>query len=224
MDGRAADAPKKAIEPLFAWPGWKHLRFALFLGFVSLWWFILMYGGADALTSHRTLRVRVHLDSELNIPFVPEMILVYISLYLYFVAAPFILRERRRLFSFALTLDLIILIGGICFLLIPARLAFPAPQNLGTLPGLFRLADRVNLTYNLVPSLHVAMSVFCSATFAARAGVTGKVLFWMWALAVAVSTLLTHQHHLLDVITGLLLGFGAFKFVYYPQTTGGQGR
>jgi membrane-associated phospholipid phosphatase len=204
-------------EPLFAWPGWKHLRFAGLLLFVGLWWFALMYGGADALTSHRTLRVRVHLEQELRIPFVPEMAVVYLSLYLYFAAAPFILRQRRELFALALTVYLIILVGGVGFLLIPAKLAFPPPRDLGAFPGLFQFADRVNLTYNLVPSLHVAMSVFCSAVFGSRSGGTGKILFWTWAIAIAASTLLTHQHHLLDVVTGFALGVSAFKFGYSRQ-------
>jgi membrane-associated phospholipid phosphatase len=35
----------------------------------------------------------------------------------------------------------------------------------------------------------------------------GKVLWGLWLLGIASSTLLIHQHHLLDVVSGLGLAF-----------------
>jgi membrane-associated phospholipid phosphatase len=199
--------------PFWGWPGWRHLRFAAWVSGIGILWFLLVYVGCDTITAHRSLRIRIHLDAELNIPFVPETVLIYMSIYLLFLAAPFILRQRREFLALAVTLNLVILISGICFLLVPAQLAFAPPANLGAFPNLFRFADRLNLTYNLVPSLHVALSVTCIAVFARRAGRTGKILLWVWAVAIAASTLLTHQHHVLDAITGFGLGLGAFKIM-----------
>jgi len=193
-------------EPFLAWPGWKHLKFAGLVSSVGLVWFLIVYGGCDAITAHRATRIRIHLEAELKIPFVPEMVVFYMSIYLLFIAAPFILRERSEFLALAIALDLVILAGGVGFLLIPAQLAFASPVVLGAFAKLFGLADRLNLTYNLVPSLHVALSVVCIAAYAARTGTPGKLLLWLWAMAIAVSTLLTHQHHVLDVITGAALG------------------
>lgn len=204
-------------EPFWGWPGWKHLRFAALVSLIGTLWFVLVYGGCDALTAHRALRVRVHLDCELSIPFIPEMVLVYMSIYFLFFAAPFILRRKLEFLTLALVLDVIILIAGIGFLLIPAQLAFPPEANLGAFPGLFRFADRLNLTYNLVPSLHVALSVACVATFAARTGLGGKIALWAWALAISASTLLTHQHHVVDVIAGWLLALLVSKLIPQPN-------
>lgn len=200
-------------EPFWGWPGWRHLRFAALVSGIGILWFLLVYVGCDTITAHRTLRVRIHLAAELNLPFVPETVLIYMSIYLLFLAAPFILRQRLEFLVLAITLNLVILISGICFLLLPAQLAFAPPANLGAFPALFRFADRLNLTYNLVPSLHVALSVTCLAVFARRASRMGKILLWSWAVAIAISTLLTHQHHILDAITGFGLGLGAFKTV-----------
>ena len=205
----------EAVEPFWGWPGWKHLRDALLLSLAGLLWFALVYGGADALTAHRAFRVRVHFDAELGIPFIPEMAVVYMSIYLLFLAAPFILRRKHEFFALAMTLNLVILVAGICFLLLPAQVAFPPPQNFGAWPNLYHFADRLSLNYNLMPSLHVALSVVCIAVFASRSGSTGKALLWTWAVAISASTLLIHKHHVLDVIAGFALALAAHRFVYF---------
>ena len=200
----------KVSDPFWGWPGWNHIRFAALVSLIGMLWFVVVYGGCDAITTHRVTRVRIHLDSELKIPFIPETVLIYMSIYLLFVAAPFILRQRHEFLTLAITLDVVILVGGIGFLLIPAQLAFPSPTDLGAFPGVFRLADRLNLTYNLVPSLHVALSVACIATYAPRTGIIGKLLLSLWGLAISASTLFTHQHHILDVIAGWMVALIVF--------------
>jgi membrane-associated phospholipid phosphatase len=192
----------KPAEPFLGWPGWKQLQFVAWVSLIGTLWFVLVYSGCDAITAHRSTRVRVHLDAELRIPFIPETVLIYCSIYVLFVAAPFILRHKMDFLWLALELDLIILLAGIGFLLVPGQLAFQPESNLGLFPGLFRFADRLNLTYNLVPSLHVALSVACVTAFASRAPVGAKAFLWIWAAAISASTLFTHQHHLLDVGAG----------------------
>lgn len=189
-------------RPFLAWPGWAHLRWAGLLFVLVTVWFELVYGGADWFTAHRTARVRVNLEAELSLPLIPAFTLGYMSIYPLFLAAPYVLRTRRELTTLAIDLSLAILFAGIAFLLVPAQLAFPAPQNLGPWEGLFRFADRLNLDYNLVPSLHVALSVICIEMFAPHATPAGRLALRGWGLLIAASTVFTHQHHLLDVITG----------------------
>lgn len=194
-------------DPFLAWPGWAHLRFAGLLSLANGLWFVLVYGGADRLTARHGFRLPVHLAAELRIPFVPAMTIFYMSLYLLFLLAPFILRTRREFRAVVLTMATVILVGGIAFLMIPAELAFTPPYaaELGIWAGLYQLADRLNLTYNLVPSLHVAFAVVCVTAFSPHAPPTGRALLWLWAVLIAASTVLIHQHHVLDVITGWLL-------------------
>jgi membrane-associated phospholipid phosphatase len=201
-------------EPFWGWPGWQHLRFAWLVSLAGLLWFILVYDGADYLTAHRSFRVRVYLDAELGIPFIPEAVIVYMSIYPLFLAAPFVLRKRKEFLSLAMTLNVTILIAGICFLLFPAQVGFPPPKNLRALPNLYRFADRLSLTYNLVPSLHVALSTICIAVFAERCRTIWKISLWLWAMTIAGSTLLIHKHHILDVATGFVLAGVAVKFFH----------
>src|SRR5258708_28103353 len=110
--------------PFLAWPGWAHLRYAALLSFVNTLWFVLVYGGMDALTARRTFRVPVHFPEELTIPFVPAMTLFYMSIYFLFLMAPFVLPTLREFRALVVTLAVAIFFGGIGFLLFSAYLAF----------------------------------------------------------------------------------------------------
>lgn len=208
-------------QPFLGWPGWDRLGYFALLIFVQTLWFGLIYGGAEILTAHRTLRLRLHLKVEQELPFVPAAILVYTSIFILFYASPFILRTRRELRALAITLGLTTLCAGICFLLFPAELGFSIPRDLGVCAPVFRLADGLNLDYNLVPSLHAAMSVVCIAAFGTRAGATGKLVLWAWAMAIGASAIVTYQHHVLDVMTGFILGIVAIRLVYHRLCTSG---
>ena len=205
------------MTPFLAWPGWRHLRYAALLSIASTAWFLLVYGGLDALTARRTFRVPVHFPAELRIPFVPAMTVFYMSIYLLFLAAPFILRTRGEFRAAVWTLAVVIACGGLGFLAFPAELAFAPPRegDLGVWAGLFHLADRLNLTYNLLPSLHVAMGVVCVAAFSRHARKAAKIVLWSWAVLIAASTVLIHQHHVLDVVTGWLLAVVCVKTVFH---------
>jgi membrane-associated phospholipid phosphatase len=203
--------------PFLAWPGWAHLRDAALLSLANALWFLAVYGGADFLTSRRGFRVPVHFAAELRIPFVPWMTIFYMSLYGLFILAPFILRTRREFAATVFTMSVAIAVSGIAFLLFPAELAFAPVRDgqLGIWAGLYHVADGLNLTYNLLPSLHVAFAVICVAIFSPRAPRPMRIVLWSWASLIAASTVLTHQHHILDVVTGWLLAVVCVRTVFH---------
>lgn len=198
-------------QRFLAWPGWQFLCFAWLLSAANGVWFAVIYGGSDWLTAHRSLRFQIHLPIELSIPLIPGAVLIYMSIYALFLAGPFIVRERREFAALIGALSLATLFGGVGFLLLPSKAAFAPTNDLGVWTNLFHFADRLNLDYNMVPSLHVALSVCCISAFARHASRTGRTLLWMWAAAIGISTLLTHQHHLVDVVTGWGVGVAAFR-------------
>jgi len=162
--------------------------------------FVLVFYGADWLTAQRTWRVPVAIPWELSLPFCPWAVAVYMTVHPLMWAAPFALESAREVRVLCWSLAVVIVVAGIGFLLCPAQLAFPAPGSGQS--ALFQFADWLNGDYNLVPSLHVALAVTCVSAYATRA----RLLWWTWAAAIAVSTLLTHQHHVIDVVSGWLLG------------------
>jgi membrane-associated phospholipid phosphatase len=201
--------PVKASErALVAWPGWAHVGDAVWLGTLFGIWLEIVYGATDYLTALRTLRVRVHFDWELTIPFVPAMTVFYLSIFPLLWLAPFTLRTRSELRALIGSLSRVTLFAGIGFLFLPAQLAYAPVEVPARWAGLYNLADALNLQYNVAPSLHVALTVVCVDAYARRASATVRLVLWAWAAAIVLSTLLTHQHHLLDVVSGLLLATG----------------
>lgn len=208
------------MRPFVAWPGWAHLRYAWLLSALNGIWFAFVYGGCNWVTAHRAWRVRLDLPGELSIPFVPCMTMFYMSIYLLFMAGPFVVRERKEFISLIVALALATFCGGIGFLLLPAQPAYPPPGDLGVWATLFHLADRINLDYNMLPSLHVALSVCCVAVFCEHATALGRGLLWGWAAAIGLSTLLTHQHYIADVISGWALGIAVTRIAKRTFTAG----
>jgi len=198
-------------EPFFAWPGWAHLRIAWLQTVLVSAWFAFVFGGANWVTAQRVTRVRVHFDAELQIPLIPS----FTRIYGLFLVAPFVLRTGREITNLAVAQTITITVAGIGFLLIPAKLAFPVATDseLGIWRGMFRLADRLNLDYNLVPSLHVALSVVCVELFVPHANLGGKILLRTWGVLIAASTVFTHQHHVVDAVTGFLLALAVVKIM-----------
>jgi membrane-associated phospholipid phosphatase len=204
----------KQREPFWHWPGWRRLALVLCLSLLVGAWFELIYGGADWLTSRHDFRVRVHLGAELDMPFVPAAVLGYLSIYCLFAMPVFVLRTSRELCALAAMLVVVILCAGIGFLLVPAEAAFPPAGEMGRWAPLVRFAKTVALTNNFIPSLHVALSVALVVVFARRAGPLGKALLTLWGSVIALSTPLLHQHYLLDVVTGAVLGWAGVYCIY----------
>ncbi|MCA9070503.1 MAG: phosphatase PAP2 family protein, partial [Planctomycetaceae bacterium] len=124
------------------------------------------------------------------------------------------LHTNRQLRALTGTLAMATGVAGVCFLVFPAELAYPVSTSQGTWPQFFQFADDLNLTYNLLPSLHVAYSVICASAYSRHMLGVWNGAVWLWAFTIALSTLLTHQHHLADVITGWFLGIVVTRMIY----------
>lgn len=181
-------------------------RFALLSALIAVEFAVVFYG-ADWLTARHSLRIRAYADAELAIPLLPVMVVPYMTMYVIFLFAPFVLRSTADLKRFAGALARVIAIAGVAFVLLPAEPGFAPVSTAGSIwhPWL-QLAATLSRKYDLVPSLHVALFTVCAGTYASRAPPRVRGLLGTWLAIVAASTVLTHQHHLLDVATGLVLG------------------
>jgi membrane-associated phospholipid phosphatase len=160
--------------------------------------------------------VPLYFECELSIPFIPAIVLFYNSLHLAYSIAPFILRARPEMNAIAMVWVLITALAGVGFLVLPFEVGYPEPSEaaLGPWRTMYHLADDANLTFNAFPSLHVAWFIVCMDVYATKAGRFGKLSLWLWGVAMMLSTLLLHQHHVADVVGGFLLAMLGSRILY----------
>src|SRR5262245_12158385 len=181
-------------------------RFQIGLTAIYAMSFAPIYGGTNWLSARRHPPTVPHFAFEMAIPFVPAMAWVYLSVPLMLCVAPLIMRTKRELLPFFLTLTAQLVVAALCHLIYPLSPAWPPAAVEGPGTRAFQIADALNLDYNTVPSLHVSFAATVALVFGRRANPIGRLLLWTWSLAAAAATLLLHQHHLLDVVTGAALG------------------
>jgi len=160
---------------------------------------------AKAVAGRRVHIPAVSLDRLL--PLMPTWGLVYGALYLVLIALPiFIVREDLHIRRLFLAYVAVWLTAYACFLLYPT--AAPRPPKIdegGFVAWGLQFLYSADPPYNCFPSLHVAHSVV-SALVCYRVHRRVGVMAILCASLVAVSTLFTKQHYVLDVVAGVLLG------------------
>lgn len=176
--------------------------------------FFGVYPACNWFTSQRSEHWNLFFNAELALPFYPEFVWVYMSMYLLFALPPFFLNVAQ-LRDLGRQLVGSTLFAGLVFLIVPSQLGFERQTPEG--PALRAIYDglfTVDLPHNMVPSLHVVFTALI--ILAIRDSCVGRVGwrgFWIaWLAVLCASTVLVHQHHLLDVVSGLLI---AWVFRYW---------
>jgi membrane-associated phospholipid phosphatase len=181
--------------------------------------FVLVYGGCNAIASRRSDLGTCFFAWELRIPFVPALIVPYMSIDLLFVGSFLLCADQIELRAHARRIALAIMVAGLAFLVFPLETGYRRPEVSGWTGWLFEFLWSFDKPHNLVPSLHVALASLLWPVYARhgprrgfRLG-TGRLqvrgpargFVHVWFALILVSPLLTWQHHLLDVATGAML-------------------
>ena len=184
-------------------PAREDVRTALTCGGVLFVLFATVYGTCNWITAQRGDVQRFYFDWELGIPFVPAMVCVYLSLIVTFVLPMFCLRGPA-LVILSRRLGWGTVLAGLAFLLLPASLGFERRTEVPGWEAVFDLLHLVDHPHNLVPSMHIIWSGLILGTLRAASSAWARRLFEAWFALICVSVVLVHQHHLIDVFSGML--------------------
>jgi membrane-associated phospholipid phosphatase len=163
--------------------------------------------------SSRRVEMWVTLDQK--IPYIPFFAPVYFSTYI-FVVQPFFILSNARQFYWMLTSFIVIsVISSFIHATIPSKIERVEQGMPGGLSGgMLGLFQKTCKPYGNFPSMHVGLSVpVIVANFMAYGPVIGSIMV-TWAALIAISTLYTKQHYVLDVLAGFLIGFAVSALLF----------
>ncbi len=140
-------------------------------------------------------------------PLMPAWSLVYLSLFCAALLPVFVVHQQELIRRVVLMFLTTWLVAFAVFLLYPTA----APVHAGVTGGSFtdvvmRGVYSSDVAYNCFPSLHVAQCFLAANGCYKVHRRTGMVSF-VWATLVALSTLFTKQHYVVDVVAGTALAF-----------------
>ncbi|OFZ55288.1 MAG: hypothetical protein A2428_09095 [Bdellovibrionales bacterium RIFOXYC1_FULL_54_43] len=152
------------------------------------------------------------------VPFVPLTIWIYLSEYLFFVTIYFLCKDmanaNKYLYSFFACQTVSVLIFWIWPTTYPRELFPLIREQLDPLTYFaFNALRSADTPANCCPSLHVS-SVYLSSFIYLDDQPKKFPLFFIWASLIALSTLTTKQHYLIDVVAGLFMAM-TFYWIFH---------
>jgi membrane-associated phospholipid phosphatase len=143
------------------------------------------------------------------IPFQPQWLFAYLTLWAYVGFAPGLQRNFAELVVYGLWVGGLCLTGLALFYLWPTAVP-PLAVDVSGYAG-FAMLQGVDASGNACPSMHVAVAIFTAVRLddvfrQARAPVAFRLANALWFAAIAWSTMAVKQHVALDALAGALLG------------------
>lgn len=184
-------------------------RGLLFWSLCTLAVFYAIYPASNWLAARQARRHDFITPWDALIPLVPEFIWVYFSFFL-FILLPIWLVDADGIDALGRRQVLATVLCGLVFALFPANLAFERVlPEAEPYRSIFGLMFAVDAPHNLLPSLHIVYTVATGLALCTAQWRRGRrwlcAVLVLWGLAICASTMLVHQHHVLDVVTAVAL-------------------
>lgn len=199
----------------FSLPNIERVRAISIWGTLATIAFPAIYGLCNFYASKQTSHFPMYLDFELSIPFVPWMIYIYMSLNALFVLAAFVLKDTRAIKGFCLSLVGTLFFAAIIFVLFPGKLGFVRVDHVEGYQEIFSSLHAIDKPFNLFPSLHVTYSTLAALAMIDQSkSKLFHIVLKVWIVLIAMSVVLVHQHHLFDILSGLILAILGYQYIY----------
>jgi membrane-associated phospholipid phosphatase len=148
------------------------------------------------------------------IPVYPVWVVPYYMTYGIWLFAGFwaLYKLEDRAFRQAITAALFaVSIGAFMFVFFPTYIVLPAVTGTDIFSAMLRTIQIAGGTHAALPSAHNYVTMLITA-FAIHLYPRQKILWIAIVTTIALSTLFTGQHYILDVVTGLTLGWVSYRF------------
>lgn len=186
------------------------LRYAIALTLYAA----VTYGVTNSIASARGATRCIALSWEQHLPLVSWLIVPYllVDVLMAFSAlcatsqAGLRTLTRRILWAFG--------IGNLIFLLLPLRCEFPRSIPDDWTAPLFHLLHFTDLPYNQAPSAHIYEAMIIAPVYLSRfPHPAARAAFILTIFLGSAGTVLTYQHHVMDIVTGAFFGFVVIRLI-----------
>jgi len=178
-----------------------------------------IWAGGYFAISHFTEGRPVHTLSpfewEQRIPFRPDFVWMYLSIYPTFLLPFLFIRDRDFFRIFSLAYITVMCVCYLTYLLYPVTIQRPVFVENSFSTWTLGIVYQADKPWNCFPSMHVAMSLLAALTILEVHRIRGVVTLLL-TLAIALSTVLIKQHYVLDVLGGMALTMIIY-FVYFRR-------
>lgn len=161
-----------------------------------------------------------------HIPVVSIFVVIYVFSYVFWIFGPIIasLTEKENFLNYIIGLSAAYIIGFLIFVFAPTYMDRTAEGllEIANRPGLFNhllgtvySSDGSALAFNLFPSYHCLISLYCYLGIRKREEVSKgiRVYSLIMAMLICMSTVLTKQHYFADIIGGLSISIICYTVV-----------
>ena len=191
------------------------LEFRLVILFLTLIGWLIIYFSINRFTHKSKDFIKMNLDLDAKIPFIPQFAFVYFSTYIFIVQPFLILNKATQFYGMLVSFATISLVASIIHAAVPSkidRIDIGNPSHLSSkLLGLFQKTCR---PFGNFPSMHVGLSIpVVVMNYVAGGALLGGISL-SWAVLIALSTLFTKQHYILDVLAGIFIGLITLTLTY----------
>jgi len=179
---------------------------------------VLVYGPYIYLQQHHFFPAITMRESFVDrlIPFQPQTVWLYLSIYLLMPIGPFLMLRRREILQYAIGIVLIGVTADVVFMFWPT--ICPRPSVAGD-NSTYQTLIAIDNSFHAFPSLHAAFAVYsalCGGSVLRETGSRSiwRISLWLWVFLILYATLATKQHVITDIIAGSALGFGIYSCAF----------
>ncbi len=160
------------------------------------------------------------------IPIIPIFAVIYLFSYVFWICGPIAasLTKKRNFINYIVGLSMAYVVGFLFFVFVPTYMdrASEGLMEQAMKPGFFNsllatiyAADGSNLAFNLFPSYHCLISLYCYLGVRKQPEISKgfRAYSLIMTVLICLSTVFTKQHYFIDIVGGLVISIICYNII-----------
>jgi membrane-associated phospholipid phosphatase len=173
-----------------------------------------VYLPTNYFADYRSDVISSHTFIEASLPLVPSFVYIYTVCYVCLLISPVLLLPKKSEFTpLVINIIIVTVLSGLVFLVFPSTTHRPLFTPTSFTEQILIYLYVIDSPNNCFPSLHVSMTVLVALALCQKYPKTVPISL---AVMICISTVLTKQHAIIDVVTGVFVAL----FIHFRNRSG----